>query len=269
MTPENRLIATFESSFVSFLDQKLNPNSTLHQAMKYSLLNGGKRIRPLFVLEAAQLVSLNATVAQLCAMALEMVHGFSLVHDDLPCMDNDDFRRGQPTTHRKFGEANALLAGDALLTLANQTFSECASLVNPVHFQKSFSFFAESTAAMIQGQSEELELNDPQLEDLIRIQSLKTGALFKASILCPLLLSGLDVQDPLFRECSQYADGFGFAFQIADDLEDDEQDRIQGSKNILSIMGRSGAIDLARKKLMGTGISSQFTATGLLLNQLK
>jgi geranylgeranyl diphosphate synthase type II len=269
MTPENRLIAHFESSLLNHLNLKLTSKSTLHQAMKYSLLNGGKRIRPLFTLEAAQLVSLNANAALLCAMALEMVHGFSLVHDDLPCMDNDDFRRGQPTTHRKFGEANALLAGDALLNLANRTFSECANMVNPAHFQKAFSLFTESTADMILGQSEELELHDPHLEDLIRIQSLKTGALFKASILCPLLLSGVAETDPLFQECSQYADGFGFAFQIADDLEDDEQDRIQGAKNILSILGRATAVDLARKKLLAPTISSQFTATDLLLNKLQ
>jgi geranylgeranyl diphosphate synthase type II len=241
MTPETRLILDFESQFLSHLNRALPDAGTLHTAMKYALLNGGKRIRPLFCLEAAQLVSLNSDIAMTCAFALETVHGFSLVHDDLPSMDNDDFRRGQPTTHRKFGEAQALLAGDALLNFANRTFLECARGVRPSAF----------------------------LDQLLRVQALKTGALFKASVLCPLLLAGLNPNETLFQQCSAFADDFGFAFQIADDLEDDEQDRIQGAKNILSLMGKNAAIELAVKKLTENAVSAQFSATRLLLNKLR
>jgi len=269
MTPETRLISDFESQFLAYLNRELPDPGTLHSAMKYSLLNGGKRIRPLFCLESAQLVSLNSEIALKCAFALETVHGFSLVHDDLPCMDNDDFRRGIPTTHRRFGEAQGLLAGDALLNFANRTFLDCAHGTNPTAFLNAFSFLTQATAEMIQGQTEELDLRDPDLQQLLRIQALKTGALFKASVLCPLLLAGLTLNDSLVQQCSAFADVFGFAFQIADDLEDDEQDRIQGAKNILSLLGRTAAIDLAVKKLTENPASSQFSATRMLLAKLR
>ena len=269
MTPETRLILDFESQFLSHLNRALPDAGTLHTAMKYALLNGGKRIRPLFCLEAAQLVSLNSDIAMTCAFALETVHGFSLVHDDLPSMDNDDFRRGQPTTHRKFGEAQALLAGDALLNFANRTFLECARGVRPSAFLNAFLLFNQATAEMIQGQTEELDLMNPDLDQLLRVQALKTGALFKASVLCPLLLAGLNPNETLFQQCSAFADDFRFAFQIADDLEDDEQDRIQGAKNILSLMGKNAAVELAVKKLTENKVSGQLSATRLLLNKLR
>lgn len=269
MYPKTSPIADFEQNFESYLNRRLSGSSPLHSAMKYSLLNGGKRIRPLFVFESAGLVSLSTSATEACAYALEIVHGFSLVHDDLPSMDNDDFRRGKPTTHRKFGEAQALLAGDALLNFANQTFFECAHTIEPTFFQRAFQYFAQSIAGMILGQSEELFLTDPNLEQLLRIQSLKTGELFKASILCPLLLAGLSKNDHLFIECEKFASGFGFAFQIADDLEDSEQDRIQGVKNILSLMGQESAIELAKQKLLESSVARQFSATELLLSKLK
>jgi geranylgeranyl diphosphate synthase type II len=269
MKPETSLVPDFETDFHSYLEQKLPAHLALHQAMQYSLLNGGKRIRPRFALESAQLVSLNPSAARSCAIALEIVHSFSLVHDDLPSMDNDDFRRGLPTTHRRFGEAQALLAGDALLNLAHQTFLESISSVNPMAFARSFEYFTHSIGEMILGQSEELTLKDPDLNQLIRIQSLKTGALFQASILCPLLLVGVLPADPLFVECDAFARAFGFAFQIADDLDDDEQDRIQGAKNILSLMGRKAAVELALTQLNKQPVSRHFSATTLLIDKLK
>ena len=262
-------IHEFEQSFQAYIAERLPGTSSLDLAMQYSLLNGGKRIRPLFVLEASRLVNLSQPAALACAYALEIVHGFSLVHDDLPSMDNDDFRRGKPTTHRKFGEARALLAGDALLNFAHQAFFECASMVEPTAFFRAFRFFTDATHGMILGQSDELNIDRNQLDELLRIQSLKTGKLFEASVLCPLLLAGLTESDPLFQECQNFARNFGFAFQIADDIEDSEQDQLRGTKNILSHVGRDSAIRLATEKLTETEVSRQFSATVLLLSKLK
>ena len=239
--------------------------------MQYSLLSGGKRIRPTLAIEAANLVSLSNKTAISCAFAIEIAHGFSLVHDDLPCMDNDDLRRGLPTTHRKFSEAQALLAGDALLNFANETFLDCMPRVSPESFFRSFKFFIDAIGSkgMILGQSEELNTDNTNIENLIRIQSLKTGKLFQASVLCPLLLSGKLSNDPLYLECNLFAEAFGFAFQIADDLEDASQDQKQNSKNILSYLGHAAAVKLAREKLTSCRISDQFSATKLLLSKLK
>ncbi len=259
----------FESSFQAYVQEQLEAPSVLHQAMKYALLSGGKRIRPSFTLEASQLVSLPQSIALKCAFAMEIVHGFSLVHDDLPCMDNDDYRRGIPTVHKKFGEAPALLAGDALLSFAHETFLSCLSEVSSDAYFNAAQLFSHSINAMILGQAEELSVNNSDLEELIRIQSLKTTKLFHASILCPILLSGKTKQDSIYQECEKFADSFGFAFQIADDLEDAEQDEKQNAKNILTHLGRAPAIQLAHQKLVSIPISEKFSATKLLISKLK
>lgn len=261
----------FEHLFSAFIHSRLNQNTVLNEAMKYSLLNGGKRIRPRFALEAAQLVSLAPESARFFAFAIEIAHAYSLVHDDLPCMDNDDFRRGHPTTHRKFGEAQALLAGDALHDFANGAFLECLAGTSTENFTRAYRFFLQSIGpnGMLLGQFDELSVDQSQLSELLRIQSLKTGRLFQAAILCPLLLAGKTNADPLYRDCEQYAEAFGFAFQIADDLEDEAQDQKQGSKNILAHMGRATAIDLAVKKLGSCKVAEKFSASGLLLSKLK
>lgn len=259
----------FERSFQDFVHTSLPEPNMLHQAMKYSLLTGGKRIRPLFVLEAAELVSLPKPVALQCAYALEIVHAFSLVHDDLPSMDNDDFRRGLPTTHRKFGEAQALLAGDALLNFAHQTFQNCFTTTSRESYSRAFKLFSDAIQGMILGQSEELKVDQANVDELLRVQSLKTGKLFHASILCPLLLSGILPTDPLYLECERFAEGFGFAFQIADDLEDEAQDQIQNTKNILSHLGRDRAIQLAVQKLNASKYAERFSAAKLLISKLK
>jgi len=260
-----------EQAFQTYVNTALAEPTLLNEAMKYSLLGGGKRIRPTLAQEAAKLASLSNGPSESCAFAIEIAHAFSLVHDDLPCMDNDDFRRGLPTSHRKFGEAQALLAGDALLNFANETFLECLAGVSPEAFFRSFRFFvgAIGSEGMILGQSEELHFDDSNLENLIRIQKLKTGKLFQASLLCPILLSGKLPSDPLYVSCEKYADAFGFAFQIADDLEDAAQDQIQNAKNILSHLGRSSAVKLAREKLFSCEISDQFSVTSVLLSKLK
>jgi geranylgeranyl diphosphate synthase type II len=269
MAPVSPPDQEFEQSFHEYILGRLSGNTTLFEAMRYSLLNGGKRIRPSLVLEAAKMVKLPRSIALTCAYALEIVHCFSLVHDDLPSMDNDDFRRGKPTTHRQFGEAQALLAGDALLNFAYETFHSCALQVDQDSFRSAFQLFTQAIQGMIWGQSDELILNQNSLEELLHIQQLKTGKLFEASILCPLLLAGIKKDAPLFLECQIFAKDFGLAFQIADDIEDQDQDRIQGEKNILSHLGKTGAIKLAKEKMLQNTVSSQFSATQILLSKLK
>jgi geranylgeranyl pyrophosphate synthase len=260
----------FNERFLSHFRAQFPSSTILIQAIEYSMQAPGKRLRPRFVEESARQVSLDSRATELCAFALEMVHLFSLVHDDLPCLDNDDFRRGILTTHKKFSEAQALLAGDALLSMALETFAQAGEFVATENFLAAFQFFSKCIGAegMIGGQSLELELTSPSLDELLKIQALKTTELFKAALLCPLLLSGAKKNEPLFLENLKYAEAFGFAFQIADDLEDAEQDALQQNKNILSQMGRQNAIDLALRQLNSLPISLQFSATELLVKKL-
>jgi len=262
--------SNFQSRLLSWVKVSQPQNTVLNQAIHYALAGAGKHLRPRFVYESGALVSLPETVLEPVAFALEMVHGFSLVHDDLPCLDNDDFRRGAPTTHKKFGEAQGLLAGDALLAFAFETFAHAAPSVNPSAYQNAFLFFCKSIGSkgMIGGQSLEVELKEPTTQQFLHIQSLKTTALFRASILIPLLLAGKNEADPLYQNCLHYADAFGFAFQIADDLEDEIQDAAQKNKNILSLYGREVAIKMAHEGLSQAPISSSFSATALLIQTL-
>lgn len=268
-------LENFNHQMRSYLQSLPREASTqLVQAMEYSLDNPGKRLRPRFVEEAARLVNLDPQATGYTALAIEMVHVFSLVHDDLPCMDNDDFRRGLPTTHKKFGEAQGLLAGDALLSMALETFARNGEVIPMNSFLPALKFFSECIGhrGMILGQSLEIELASKgplALDQLIRIQQLKTGALFRASILTPLLLAGSQPTDAFFQECLAYADAFGFAFQIADDLEDEAQDQAQQTKNILSLMGRKEAIQAAIDGLEKSTIAQQFSNTAVLLKLLK
>jgi geranylgeranyl pyrophosphate synthase len=248
-------------------------SSVLGQAIEYSLDHPGKRLRPRFVEESAKLVQLDSKVAEAVAIAIEMVHVFSLVHDDLPCMDNDDLRRGLATTHKKFGEAQGLLAGDALLAMAYETFAKAVHQVSPESFFSAFQYFSECIGrkGMISGQSLEIEFTSSgalSLEQLIHIQKLKTGALFRASVVTPLLLGGVSKSDSLFLQAVSYADAFGFAFQIADDLDDEAQDQAQKVKNVLTFMGKKEAIEAATKGLKNEPLAGHFSNTALLLEVL-
>jgi geranylgeranyl diphosphate synthase type II len=251
-------------------NSNIGAKPALIQAIDYSLNHTGKRLRPRFVEEASAIVNLDPRAVENTATAIEMVHIFSLVHDDLPCMDNDDFRRGLPTTHKKFGEAQGLLAGDALLSMAYETFAKNGEVIPMSAFLPAFRLFSECIGpkGMILGQSLELEWTTSgtlTLSQLIEIQKLKTGALFRASILTPLLLAGAQPTDALYLECLDYADAFGFAFQIADDLDDEVQDQAQQKKNVLSLMGRKEAVQMAIEGLQKQPISARFSNTALLL----
>lgn len=183
----------------------------LHDAMAYSLFAGGKRIRPVMCLAGAEmLMHGGAQEALPAACAMEMIHTYSLIHDDLPAMDNDDFRRGKPSNHKAFGEANAILAGDGLLTYAFMALSE---LDNP----EVVAAIAKGAMDMVAGQS--LDLNPIEGADqLERIHALKTGALIVAAV-----LAGAHAAHASGRDCAaltDFAEHYGLLFQITDDILD-------------------------------------------------
>ncbi|HEX8984835.1 MAG TPA: farnesyl diphosphate synthase [Bryobacteraceae bacterium] len=192
------------------------PPAAIHRAMRYSLFAGGKRIRPVLCLEAAHAVSDSAPGAIPAACALEMIHTYSLIHDDLPALDNDDFRRGRPTCHKQFGEAMAILAGDALLTRAFEILDD-ARLVHEL------ATAAGTVGGMIGGQVADLEGEGqaPTAELLESIHRAKTGALLRASVRMGAIAAGAGERELAALTC--YGAHIGLAFQIVDDLLDVEQ----------------------------------------------
>jgi len=268
-------ISRFNASLYREIDQAPCASTRLKEALLYAAKSPGKRLRPKFVKESGTRFGLSDACLLQCGIAIETVHLFSLIHDDLPALDNDDFRRGLPTLHRKFDEGTALLAGDELLNFAYSTFLKIETQGAPAHLISALRYFSKCIGmeGMIGGQMLELELIQagvtPDLPTLLKIQDLKTGALFRASLLLPSLLAGEDRQSPRFQELEAYANAFGFAFQIADDLEDEAQDESQARKNILTLMGRPSAIELAIQKLQSQKVALEFTATSFLLTQLQ
>ncbi len=201
------------------------PPETIHRAMRYSLFAGGKRIRPILFLAAAEAVAGEAPGAEDAACALELVHTYSLIHDDLPALDNDDLRRGRPTCHKVFGEAMAILAGDALLTLAFQVLAqlEFASASIRAKLVEELSVAAGTVRGMIAGQVHDLEGEGqpPEPELLEKIHRAKTGALLRASLRMGAIYAGAG-EDKL-AALSKYGEHVGLAFQIVDDVLDVEQ----------------------------------------------
>lgn len=212
---QQRLDATLESWLP---DPALAPQ-TLHKAMRYAVFNGGKRIRPLLAYASAEALGLPAERADALAAAVELIHCYSLVHDDLPAMDDDDLRRGQPTVHKAFDEATAILAGDALLTLA---FAGMARAAVP---SATIGVLAEAAGVvgMVGGQALDmaLEKSRPTRDELETMFRRKTGALIRAAVEMPAALQ-LAQQEPQRQALVTYAEAIGLAFQIIDDLLDIE-----------------------------------------------
>lgn len=220
----------------------------IFEAEGYSLLGGGKRIRPFLVLEFCKLFGGREEAAMPFACALEMIHTYSLIHDDLPCMDDDDYRRGRLTSHKRFGEAMAVLAGDALLTRAFGTAASNAKVSAEICLAavKTLSD-AAGDEGMIGGQVLDiLGENDPTitLEDLRRLQSLKTGALIRAAARLGCLAAGKTVDSPEATAADQYAMGIGLAFQIVDDVLD-----VVGDP---SLLGKQTGADTKKHKMTFT-----------------
>ena len=195
--------------------------SLLYDSMRYSLLDSGKRIRPYIVISVARALGASDEAAIPFAAALEMIHTYSLIHDDLPCMDDDDFRRGRPSNHKAFGEDIALLAGDALLTKAFETVSfSCASCETKIEAIKVLSV-AAGADGMIGGQLLDLdaEKNPPTIQALLKIYSMKTGALLRAAAQLGYLASE-NKSEEISHALGVYAANIGTSFQIVDDVLD-------------------------------------------------
>ena len=197
------------------------PQKKLFEAMEYSLLAGGKRLRPIFAFEFCRLCGTSWEKATPFAAAVEMIHTYSLIHDDLPCMDNDDFRRGRPTNHKVFGETMAVLAGDALLTDAFAV-AATAQLPHPEDMAFAISVLSECAGSlgMVGGQvldvlSEERECTE---EEICNIQSRKTGALINAACVLGAIAGGASEEQ--LGAAAQFAGALGLAFQIRDDMLD-------------------------------------------------
>ena len=197
------------------------PQKPLFEAMAYSLLAGGKRLRPVLAFEFCRICGADWKKAAPFAAAIEMIHTYSLIHDDLPSMDNDDFRRGRPTNHKVFGEAMAILAGDALLTDAFAV-AACNDLQTAQEVRDAMGILSEcaGSAGMVGGQvldimSEERELTEQEVLD---IQSRKTGCLIRAACALGAIAGG--ATEAQFDAACQFAAGLGLAFQIRDDMLD-------------------------------------------------
>jgi len=196
---------------------------TIHRAMRYSLFAGGKRIRPILCLEAARAVAGAAPAAVAAACTLELIHTYSLIHDDLPALDNDDYRRGKPTNHKVFGEAMAILAGDALLTLAFQVLGHLdIALGRKARLVAELATAAGTVGGMIGGQVADLEGEGkpPDAALLESIHRAKTGALLRASLRMGAIVAG--ASDAQYDALSCYGEHIGLAFQIIDDILDVE-----------------------------------------------
>jgi geranylgeranyl diphosphate synthase type II len=229
--------AEVETTLKSRLGATEDDPGKLLEAMRYSVLAPGKRIRPILALGAAEAVGVSAgEPTRLAAAAIELVHTYSLIHDDLPAMDNDDTRRGQPSCHKAFGEATAILAGDALLTLAFEWLSEAGVLARTAQEEgrwarssRAVGFLhaaralarAAGAAGMVRGQARDLKGNTPKtLADLETLHREKTGALFRAALEVGALAAGAPATD--LAALRDFGDYYGVAFQHADDLEDKE-----------------------------------------------
>jgi geranylgeranyl diphosphate synthase type II len=217
------------------------PPASIHQAMRYSVFAGGKRIRPILCLESARIFGAEVSHALFPGCAVELIHTYSLIHDDLPALDNDDLRRGKPTCHKRFGEATAILAGDALLTLAFESIA-----ATPVSSDQRVAIVTEiATAAgtvkgMVGGQVADLEAEGKKVdtEMLEYIHRSKTAALIRASITSGALSAGAPSDD--VARLRRFGETIGWAFQVTDDILDVEESS--------AALGKTAGKDIAQQK---------------------
>ena len=211
-----RFTAEFEQALKARIGHRAAAPGGIAKMMAYSLLGGGKRLRPFLLFLVCRMFGGDEKTAFSFGCGIEMIHTYSLIHDDLPCMDNDDLRRGKPTSHRAFGECNALLAGDALLTESFSCFTE-----PHIPAAQAAADYAGCTG-MIGGQMLDLaaEKNKPDLSALTKLQALKTGSLLRLAGALGCISAGIEKEDKRFFATMQYCDGIGAAFQIIDDILD-------------------------------------------------
>ncbi|HEY6548336.1 MAG TPA: farnesyl diphosphate synthase [Vicinamibacteria bacterium] len=231
------------------LDRALPPEeawpATIHRAVRYSQFAGGKRIRPLLVLATGEAVGADSSDLMPLCCAVEMIHTYSLIHDDLPAMDNDDLRRGKPTSHKVFGEAVAILAGDALLTRAFHLMSEVPRTWDAARVRRRLDALAIlgeacGTAGLIGGQVSDLESEGKAIpgDALERLHRAKTGALLAACVRGAAVLGG--ASDQSLEALGRYASAVGLAFQVVDDVLDATEGALQ--------LGKTAGKDKAAQK---------------------
>ena len=205
---------------------KLEYPSVIAEGMRYSVLNGGKRLRPILLLMVLELFNKKIDLGLPIAVAIEMIHSYSLVHDDLPALDNDEYRRGKLTTHKKFGEAEAILIGDALLTHSFSVVADETKGITPDKLIKIIGMISRYAGinGMIGGQTVDIESEKKRvsLETLKYIHENKTGKLIKLPIEIGAIIS--DATEEEYKALEKYANGIGLAFQIKDDILDIEGD---------------------------------------------
>ena len=216
----NEYIRVINDAVVEYLPPAEEGQKDVVRAMRYSLANGGKRLRPVLTLEFCRMCGGDVNKALPLACAVEYIHTYSLIHDDLPCMDDDDMRRGNPSCHKMYGEATALLAGDALLTHAFQLVAE--SDLDGEAVANAVTLLAQNAGVggMIGGQVLDLkyEQGDPTLSEILTVHKLKTGALISAACIMGCIAAGADSIQ--ITAASKFAYYLGVAFQIKDDLLD-------------------------------------------------
>ncbi len=219
----NENSAAVERALEKYMSGSDKDYGVIFEAQRYSLLGGGKRIRPFLVNECCRLLGGSADKSMPLACAVEMIHTYSLIHDDLPCMDNDDLRRGKPSSHKKFGEANALLAGDALLTNAFRVIAEAEVLDGKDRAQAAALLaMAAGDCGMIGGQVIDLmgEKEGLAFETLLRLHAHKTGAMICVSAQLGCLAAGYGTDSDEAMRLAEYAKKIGLAFQVVDDILD-------------------------------------------------
>jgi farnesyl diphosphate synthase len=252
-----------ETVLSNLLPQSRIAPSRLHDAMRYATLGGGKRVRAMLVFAAGEVSNADPERLQVAAAAVEMVHAYSLIHDDLPCMDDDVLRRGKPTCHVEFDEATALLAGDALQSLAFQLMAEYRLADDPAVQLKMIDLFARASGSrgMAGGQAIDLDavgksLTLPELEHM---HILKTGALIRASVLFGAHC-GNGLSEAQLESLDRYGKYVGLAFQVVDDVLDEEgnsatlgktagKDKEGGKPTYTSLMGLARAKEFAKELL--------------------
>jgi len=226
-----------------WLPAETAPPQTIHRAMRYSVFAGGKRIRPILCMEAARAVSDSVEGVENVACALELIHTYSLIHDDLPALDNDDLRRGRPTCHKVFGEAMAILAGDALLTLAFEVLAKADGVddAGRARMVAELASASGTVGGMIGGQVNDLE-GEGKAPDAALLESIhraKTGALLRASLRLGAIFAGAAPEQ--YDALSRFGEHAGLAFQIVDDLLDVEQSS--------EALGKTAGKDAAQQKI--------------------
>ncbi len=250
-------IALVDAALEQYLPKEEERPQSIHKAMRYSIFAGGKRVRPVLMLAACEAVGGQIDTSMPAACAMEMIHTYSLIHDDLPAMDDDDFRRGRPTNHKVFGEAIAILAGDGLLTEAFKLMSDprFAAGLSPEARLAVIHEIATcaGTYGMVGGQVVDMESEGKPDMDLPTVQYIhthKTGALIKASVVAGALLGGADEKQ--LAAIRRYGEAAGLAFQIADDILDIEgtteeigkdagSDEARGKATYPAVMGLAAA----------------------------